>query len=72
MAQPSTQLVDIMILIDDIKDVMDETPVKRCSLTEIDAIITHLDHQRSTLRRKSMEIRPERKWRGTQNVMSPM
>ena len=59
MTQPSTQLVNIMILIDDIKDVMDETPVKRCSLTEIDEIIARLKHQRSTLRRKNMEIRPE-------------
>ena len=50
MANNNSELViDIKVLIEEIKDTIDENPVQGCMPSEVDATIKHLEEQRSIL-----------------------
>ena len=62
MANNNSELViDIKVLIEEIKDTIDENPVQGCMPSEVDATIKHLEEQRSILRRKGLELGSEDK-----------
>ena len=57
MANNNSELViDIKVLIEGIKDTIDENPVQGCMPPEEDATIKHLEEQRSILRHKGLEL----------------
>ena len=50
MANNNSELViHIKVLIEEIKDTIDENPVQGCMPSEVDATIKHLEKQRSIL-----------------------
>ena len=62
MANNNSELViDIKVLIEGIKDTIDENPVQGCMSSEVDVTIKHLEEQRSVLRRKGLELGSEDK-----------
>ena len=62
MANNNSELViDIKVLIEGIKDTIDENPVQGCMSSEVDATIKHLEEQRSILRCKGLELGSEDK-----------
>ena len=62
MANNNSELViDIKVLIEGIKDTIDENPVQGCMSSEVDVTIKHLEEQRSVLRCKGLELGSEDK-----------
>ena len=62
MANNNSELViDIKVLIEEIKDTIDENPVQGCMPSEVDATIKHLEEQRSILQHKGLELGSEDK-----------
>ena len=62
MANNNSELViDIKVLIEGIKDTIDENPVQGCMPSEVDGTIKHLEEERSILRRKGLELGSEDK-----------
>ena len=62
MADNNSELViDIKVLIEGIKNTIDEDPVQGCMPSEVDGTIKHLEEQRSILRRKGLELGSEDK-----------
>ena len=59
MSQPDDVVIDIMILIEEVKDMNDENPIQVCNTSqELDSFVTRLEHQRNAIRRKSHELKP--------------
>ena len=59
MPQSDEVVIDIMVLIEDTKDMIDENPVHICTTTqELDSFITRLEQQRNAIRRKSHVLKP--------------
>ena len=52
----SELVIDIKVLIEGIKDTIDENPVQGCMASEVDTTIKHLEKQRSILRPKGLEL----------------
>ena len=57
----SVLVIDIKVLIEGIKDTIDENPVQGCMPSEVDGTVKHLEEQKSTLRRKGLELGSEDK-----------
>ena len=62
MANNNSELViDIKVLIEEIKETIDENLVQVCMPSEVDATIKHLEEQRFILQHKGLELGSEDK-----------
>lgn len=60
MSQSDTVLADIMDMIDETKDMIDESPLRACTTNqEVDALINELKQQRKDIRQKLREVTPD-------------